>query len=340
MNISAITSLKTITNNISLRKAITFKGSLSSDTFERTKPQNNGNEAIKWMENTNFINNRMLSIISNPDNKMGQGFQHCVYSIPENDDYVLRVRNGFEADKTLTDGYQIEDIADKNLDINIGQEVARIVLNRNDGCGHNIVTVLKKQKGIPLGIPPYEALKDPGTDKLKADEPEYDCKERKDKFAYTLSTLASMPVSAYEDFLDNINTAHKCGYYFDHLNSNNIMFDEDTGSLGLIDMDKGRSYLNYGNVLYALTNIEYFSTYTGKSGHIISDEENYQAAKNTIEIIDKFFQAMQNKGLKMKREDASYEFMKLFFSVPFCFYCKTMNDNEKWQSLISKGVVE
>ena len=66
--------------NKKLNEALT-NSVIQSDTFERTEYKVQAeNPAINWLENSNFIKQELCKILSDSNNKIGQGFHHCVYS--------------------------------------------------------------------------------------------------------------------------------------------------------------------------------------------------------------------------------------------------------------------
>lgn len=304
------------TNNVS------FKGS-ENHTFS------------EWAKENNFIEN-LEEILSNDENRIGKGFSHSAFAIPNCDEYILRTSSLNQ--KLKYSEAKIIDTEDKNLDVNIGQEVAMIEIPTEDFFPVKI-EVLKKQKGKSIGVPPSQAIYVEETGELRKGELPYEAKERKKHYAKTIHQVAQLPVDAYEKLLADIESAAKAGYKFDHLNSNNLLVDEENSSINLIDMDKAKIPVNYGNVLYALTNINYLSTFTSSyDDNPMSQEAMTQAVGDTIDIIDKFMQAMQNKNLKLKQDDCSYEFFNLMNSIPMSFYCKTGDYHEKWQALKNRGI--
>lgn len=320
---------------------------LASDVFVRSannisfkgEKETNSSSFIEWAKQTGFVQKQLSEILSNPDCKLGSGFSHSAYIIPDNEEYILRMPNikvPLEYDYSKA---SLKDTEDKNLKVNIGQEVASIEVPTKEGFPM-VVEVLRKQSGDSIGVPPSQAVFVEETGALREGELSYEASERKEHYASTIHKVAQLPVESYEKLITDIREAEKAGYRFDHLNSNNLLVDEENESINLIDMDKSRVPANLGNVLYALTNICYFSTFSSKYDESpMSDDEIMTAIKDTMDITDKFIQAMQNKGEKFNRNECSYEFFNLMSSLPFCFYCKTGDDNAKWNVLADKGVV-
>ncbi len=318
-------------------KSDTFVRSSNNVSFKGCESADN-NSFIKWAQETDFIKTQLPEILTNPNYKLGSGFSHSAYIIPGNKDYILRTPNMKVQKNYNFENADIKDTEDKDLNVNIGQEVASIEIPIEDGFPLHI-QVLKKQNGKAIGVPPFQAISIEETGSLRKGELPYEALERKAQYASTIHEVAKLPVEAYEKLIDDIRAAEKAGYYFDHLNSNNLLIDEEKGSINLIDMDKNKLPANLGNVLYALTNINYFSTFSSQYDSCpMSNEEIGTAIKDTLQITDKFVQAMKNKGEKFNRDECSYEFFNFINSMPFSFYCHTGDYNMKWEVLEQKGV--
>ncbi len=318
-----------------------FKGDISGDTFEK-KPQESSTiqDIIKALGGENSIGSSIKKIIKNPNNQLGKGFSHSAYIIPGNDDYILRINN-YAANNLDFENFELRDTEDKNLKVNIGQEVARIYTTGKQNSYGPIIEVLRKQNGKSLGIAPSQAIYEEDSGKLRLGETSYSAAERKKYYADTIHMTAQMPTEAYENLIETYKQASEAGYTFDHLNSNNILIDEKNQTINTIDWDKSSRGADYGNLLYALTNCYYFSTYVSNYDESqVSDKEAAQALKDTLAIIDKFTKAMQNKNVKFDRENYSYEFLQFLSSTPCAYFCKSFNDREKWQKFYDMGIVK
>jgi len=298
---------------------INFKGTKSS--FE------------KWMEENNLTLSDIKNIISNNENILGAGFDNTTFSIPDCDEYVLRVRSNLLSFVLNSDfeNATIINTEDKNLDINIGQQVAEILPKTIIPFPAGI-EVLKKQYGESVGVQPSETI--------QYGEIEYEDYQRKNKYARTIHKVASLPIESYETLITEIKKAEELGYTFDHLNSNNLLVDENNQRINIIDMEKrGKRGDTMANLLYALTNIRYYSTYTSQTYCPVSDNERHQAYQDSMEIIGKFAQAMKNQGLKFDREFLSYEAgLFLFSSSPFMGACEVRCEADVWESLKDFGI--
>ena len=349
MQVGNISNIYNIKNGLILKRTPSFRSGNCSDSFERTTSnlvsQPNKQTAAEESEirtlfkDEKLMTEKLRAVIKNPDdNIIGKGFSHSAYKLPGFDDYILRKVNR----ATISPDFKIIDIkdtSDKNLKVNIGQKIGEITVADRKSFFPVVIEVLKKQKGTPIGNPPSEAIFSENTGNLKEGELPYGDIVRKETYAQSLHSLAKLPVEAYEKLIENIQKAYAAGYSFDHLNSNNLLIDEENGNINIIDMEKARQRIDYGNILYALTNIYYFSTYTSKyDGDIMAGEQIEAVLEDTIEITDKYIQAMKNKNVKFDKEEYSYEFLKFLSSLPCSFYCKTAGIDDKWNYFEQIGV--
>ncbi len=347
MNIQSLNTPILQTNRIYEQKTFTsFKGGLETDIFVK-KPKDDeskihNDKLEQWHNHPEIIQDEIKFVLSNPDNKIGAGFQGSVYAIPGNEDYVLKLSHPEEAilNDNHTKCYVIDNDKGKNLDINIGQNVAQIYLCKHDDPFKKIIQVLRKQPGHSIGVPPYGAIYNE-LGELKKGEVPFEDETRKNEYLKTVKTVAALPVSAYEKFIQKIIDASEKGYKFDHYNTNNIMYDEKTQSLNPIDMDPTSGYLNLGDLLYTLTNINYFRTYTNEKN--FNSPEYQDALKGTIDITNKYFQALKNKNLSIDSSKMSHEFYETFLdSLPmdYYFFPEMLTKSEKTAKLKEMGVVQ
>lgn len=313
------------TNNTS------FTSRLKKDEFVRTTNPVTSSEVqnaeestfLNWVEESGIIE-KLPEILRNPDNIIGTGFRHKVYQIPGCDDYVLRVLRETNFNYNDFNVERYTDTEDRNLKINIGQSIGNIKL-RNSNKMTVIVDVLKKQKGTSIGNPPPQAICNEYSGELREDEEPYEAMSRKIKYADSLKSLAALPVETYEELIQKVKEASKLGYKFDYLNSNNLLVDEENQQINLIDMDRARgSEEDYGSLLCALTNIDYFGTYFSKyDGNPVDWEEIDQAIKNTKEITKKYIEAMKKQNVKFEKPTDS--FRRFVNSLPVMLLCKDSN---------------
>ena len=297
------------------------------------------NEFISWAKENNF-SEKIGDILSNPNLIIGKGFTHNAYSIPENDEYVLRV--GRSQEDFLKDAdwknMKITDSQDKNLTLNIGQSIAFIEAPAKK-LFPVYLEVLKKQTGYPLGIKPSATIYTEDGNLRKGELP-YEDISRKEYYAKSIHEVSQMPQEAFEKLIDDLNAAGEAGYAFDHLNSNNLLVDTKNQAINLIDMEKGLKKPRWDAVLYALTNIDYYSTYTSYYAEpAMSNEQKQQVTNDTITIIKKFIQAMKNKGEKFDKYRLSYEFLTtMAHSLPFLMTFMVFDKEAAFDKLEKMGL--
>lgn len=355
MNICPIGLVKV--NSFSQPKVPLKKG-LQSDVFVRStsfkgnEENQNCTDFIKWAQETDFIKSQLENILNSNECKLGSGFTNTAYKIPNNDNYVLRVRTSALVHALYSSKIEDSEIkdTDSKLDINIGQKVAEITIpsrHVKEGMPDYLATtveVLKKQHGEPIGVQPPETIvmSECAINGFE-DIPCYEAPIRKGKYARTIHKVAQQPIEAYEKLISDFQKAYEAGFKFDHLNSNNLLIDEENNAINLIDMEKysGQQMdISYADLLYSLTNIEYFPTYTSEYINPVSEEEKTQALQDTVQIIDKFLHAMQNKGAKFDRFSPSLEFYTKFISsMPCVMYCKSFDRVAFWKKAEQMGLV-
>lgn len=332
---SRVSFLGKIQNNGNIKKplSLTFRG---TDTFEREKKPEKSS-FTKWAEDTNFLQKGLKETFQNEENIIGKGYFNIAYKIPNNKDYVLRKPNYLGSDFDYENA-SIEE-KDQKLAINIGQPVAKIKMKSNDY--HGIVCnveVLRKQNGKSVGNPPSSVIYNEYTGELKEGEKPYEDISRKEQYAKSLHQLKELPVSAYEDLINVIQEAQKNGYSLDYQNSNNLLLDVENKSINPIDMFYEKlPQIDYGGLLYMLTNIGYFSTYSSSSGdNTMTNEKIKQAVEDTLVIVDKYTKAMINKGVKIK--GLSPQFTEFLNSVPCAAFCRCFSLEDKLKKFKELGI--
>lgn len=314
----------------------TFKGlklnNPVSDTFTFTGAVKNSDNAeselMKFAREYNLVE-KAPKILCNEENLLGKGYSHSVYKIPDCDDYVLRIASSRNPGDFSKESIKLTEVED-NLDVNIGQVVGFI---HGDDNFLGVIQILKKQAGTPIGNPPSEIIFIEDTDILRPGEEIYESKNRKNKYAKSLKELADLPVESYEKLIKDLQKASDKGYYFDYLNSNNLLVDSKNKSINLIDMEQKNIKPNYLDLLYALTNECYRNTFFSNCGEKVSDEELNVAFKNLQNIITKYLEAMKNTGAKFDFDNISYQANPLIDSLPMSYVCKTFDRYEKMKCL-------
>ena len=358
MNINPLSLVKLNNNYNAPNKAIyfepqtdTFVKSSNSVAFKGAEKTADAKSFVQWAQETDFIQTQLEEILTNPDNLIGSGFSSSAFRIPNNEDYILRV--GTDSLKNSLHKPNIPKATlkdtDAHHDINVGQQVAEISVPskysidyEKDGFS-TIIEVLKKQNGESIGVQPPETLvTGEYNSTTKEGVAPYEDISRKETYSRTIHKVAQLPVEAYEKLLTEFTKACEIGYGFDHLNSNNLLVDSEGEAINLIDMSSpysGPSKPNYANLLYSLTNISYYKTFNNSYPNPMSPELKQQSFDDTVQIIDKFMNAMKNLGIKFDKDNASSEFCYVFlFSMPCMMYSRSASYDGFWKKAEMMGV--
>ena len=127
------------------------------------------------------------------------------------------------------------------------------------------------------------------------------------------------------------------GYAIDIENSNNLLIDEENQKINIIDTSRENFPADFGGLLFALTNIDYFDTFISDYDNTgMSEAQKKQAIKDTMEITKKYTQAMKNIGVKFDKN--SYKFFQLLRSLPMSYYFKTADIDTKLAKLKEEGL--
>ena len=71
----------------------------------------------------------------------------------------------------------------------------------------------------------------------------------------------------------------------------------------------------------------------------MSQDDIYKVQKNSVEIVDKFTKAMQNKGVKFNRVGFYSVEFEDFLRSPICsIFCQTSDKDEKLQTFKRMGI--
>lgn len=335
--------------------SITFRGGeLKNDIFiknpDETKLKEQeeypsaiaGIKFINWTKKTDFLNAGLKEALK-PENLIGMGFEHAVYDIPGNDDYVLRIPRSCYSTIQNTDfsNYEIKDTANPELTRNCGQQAALIIEKETNGPRLNpAIEVLIKQHGYANGNPPPASLYHEDG-KLRDGCICYEDDSRKHHFAHCLKTLAELPDETYNLLIEDLIVSGEAGYKFDHLNSNNFLIDENAQKINIIDM--GRTAKphkdRFGNTLYALTNIEFLNEYLRKDSGYEPENENEQneTIGNMIKVMEKYTKAVKNHHQKYNKD--SYEFHLLLNNPVSSYWLRAGSYEDKLEKLRQMDVL-
>lgn len=162
----------------------------------------------KFAKETGFINNILATF--KPENFVDAGGKNNVYSIPGNDDFLIRVSK-----KILipTKRLELKKLEDPFPDKNLGQKIASLSKN---------ISVILKQSGKANGITDWHKVK------FK--------KEHLPEFITSLKSVANMPQTAFNDMAEEIKFLQAKQHLFDH-NPRNILIDEKKQAFNLVDIE-------------------------------------------------------------------------------------------------------
>ena len=175
-------------------------------------PEQTFTHFVEYAQSSDF-RDRIPDIISSRKNYLSEGVNGIVYSIPDNDNFVLKVLKTHDFRKTLGSGYELVEIEDPFLNLNVGQPIAKY--------GDDIL-VLVKQQGKEFGIPYLKKNKINLTN----------------AYAYmsNLSKMAKVSQDGYNVFMDEVKQLKKLGFSLDIWNSNNILLNGD--EINIVDIAK------------------------------------------------------------------------------------------------------
>lgn len=303
-------------NKIQINKGATptLRKGLTQDVFEKSNVSFKGKASAfeSWASKNSFEAKNIGKIISNKKYALGSGNSNTVFEIPNCDDYVLRIetKDIEKAKKANWEESSYIDTEDKKLSINIGQEVGLYEIKK--GNSKIQVQVLKKQKGESIGNKPHIVIYNKKAGDLKDGEVPYRDISRKKKYADTLHKVASLPLSSYEKLIDEYQTAHRAGYYFDYQNSNNLLVDKSSKRINLVDMGKSGKAEKplYEELLYSLINAEYYDVYIEDES--IPFEKRLATFKDNQKIIKNFLKAMSNKGVKFDKKELNERYFAFY----------------------------
>lgn len=151
------------------------------------------------------------SQLIHPDNYVNEGLCNRVYRIPDNPDFLLRVRKN----PVQTQNLGLEPVVDAFPDLNVGQEIARLDEN---------VAVVIAQNGEPCGIRHWAGRE------ILPIQP-----EDKTQFVRYISTIAGFPFKAYEDLVREAQTVVKLRHIDIH-NPQNILYDTENKCFNIVDV--------------------------------------------------------------------------------------------------------
>ncbi len=145
------------------------------------------------------------------DNFVNEGRFNSVYRIPDNPDFLLRIKK-IPSGKPFT-GFG--PIVDEFPKLNVGQEIARLGKD---------VTVVVFQTGKPCGIRHHIG------DKLFPIN-----KQDTKQFVNYIQTISEFPQNAYNDFVEEVKIVSK-PRKIDWFNPQNVLYDENKKCFNIVDI--------------------------------------------------------------------------------------------------------
>jgi len=193
---------------VNAQKSLNFSGPrLAHQSFE---------EFEKFAEKTDFL--ASLKSILKEANFLESGAANCIYTIPNNNTFLLRIHKKASIENELTKELNIKKASDAFPKNNLGQKVALI--------GDRISVVIK-QSGSPNGIKHwYEIFSNNEFSQKKLPE-----------FIEKLKLNAGMNQKAYETMAEEIKLIHNKNHTFDYINPRNILVDKEQQAFNIVDVE-------------------------------------------------------------------------------------------------------
>ena len=250
---------------------------IDNNTFTFTSRKSSGqtfSEFSAYAQRTDF-RSKVYGIISNNDNYISEGAFGRVYSIPDNDGFVLKVNKEVEIDTFPDIAPKISEVHDPFGSLNVGQPVAKygddiLVLIRQKGKEHGI-SFSEKSNINPKNIEQY----------LK-----------------NISMMSEVSQQGYNNFALEVKQLKKLGFNLDIWNANNILVNGD--EINLVDIVKLRSIRDkfYSRISKtALVRLLIDEAYLRDILPHLSTEQKSSLGKDVKIIFDKVGIAMKNANL-------------------------------------------
>ena len=291
-------------------KRISFGSQINDNSFEAFS---------KWAQETHFTDNA-LNIIDETGSILGDGFEGTTYSIPGNEQWVIKqFKRGNYLQQSLK-GPEIKKIKDISPDLNIGQAIASVKIPMNDRFAHHLY-VLKKQTGISYGVALSNS--DFYTDATSK------------KHLESLKKMSELPISSYEKLLDDITYINKRGYKIDANNPYNFMVDWENQSVKFVDIaDRldDKKTRQYGDVLFALLDGDFGYNFKFSKR---PEQEKIQASISSKRICSKFLSTMIRKHLKFS---STPNLSKVMSTEPFECTIGENRPDKKLEKLAELGL--
>ena len=228
----------------------------------------------------------LIKLAQTEENKLGQGANSIVYSIPHLDDYVLKVLNKDDPNRINMNEFP--------SNINLGQPVWQDERNPR-------ILILKKIEGKEHSIPNWSKTIWDGANYTPLNV----TKEQAMLFHTQLNDLANMPQSAFDQLAEDVKVLSEKGYKLDSINPNNLIVDTDKKQIHIIDYFKVNNpqefhlYQNsYMDLVAVALDFTLFPEYYDKMG----ETEKIDTIENAKTIRDKIFNGAEKAGLSCDDE--------------------------------------
>lgn len=219
-----------------------------------------------------------LSVI--PENILGKGSNGTVYTIPGIETYVLKVNNMF-GNRINTSALQYEAIIDPFPNYNFGQTVGQL---------SDKIFILKKQRGIAAGV----------DRNLRRNH--NDIEPAKQQYNEKISIIARFPQSSFDTLAETLDLLTKNNIRFDPSKSNNVLFDAETQTFGIVDLptkpDTNPNPVNNNHTSWLLGML----LDTGFYYNNLEKHEQELVRNDVIEIVFKCIQAGKKYNFEFPEE--------------------------------------
>ena len=239
------------------------------------------------------LKNVILSTIQNKDNYIGSGFHADVYSIPNVENYLIRIERKDFTPQGLIENPILSE-SQNELAPNFGQYIAK----NNHG-----LFITKKVFGESHSLPNWsEVIK-------KLESGTGDITHANAKLILNkLTKLSEFPQKSFDDLASNIQKLNKyTDCEIDIMNPNNLIVDEKTKAINIIDLWYHHS--NNGstepfNGIDSMINLMLDPLTYNKVFEKLSFNDKEQLTKVSEKIIQKVLTASEKFGLERTKDNA------------------------------------
>ncbi len=214
------------------------------------------------------------------ENKLGQGANSIVYTIPEFNGYVLKVLNKDDPNKI--------DLKEFPSSVNLGQPVWQDDKNPR-------VLILKKIQGEEHSIPNWSNT---------VGKPLQVTIRQAKQFANQLAQIAQMPQKSFDQLAFDVKLLDDKGYKLDSINPNNLIVDGENDEIHIIDYFKvkPREAHLYKNscldLIAVMADFTLFPEFFDKMNPI----EKKASIESIKTITDKMYRGCEKSGLSCDDE--------------------------------------